>query len=71
MVVAEFKLDAGLVVSSELPVLGEGESVTIRHCQYQDKVSLLIEIRSNGRVADAIVFPGLVTGRLPIELIQP
>lgn len=71
MVVAEFKLDAGLVVSSELPVLGEGESVTIRRCHYQNKVSLLIEIMSNGRVADAIVFPGLVTGRLPIELVQP
>ena len=70
MVVAEFTLDAGLVVSSELPILDEGESITFRRCSYRGQASLLIEIVSNGRVADAIVFPGLGSGRLPIELVQ-
>lgn len=70
MVVAEYKLDAGIVVSSELPVLDEGESINISRCYYQGQASLLIEVLSNGRVADAVVFPGLVTGQVPVELIQ-
>ncbi|ONN17943.1 hypothetical protein B0B35_29710 [Pseudomonas aeruginosa] len=70
MVVAEYKLDAGIVVSSELPVLDEGESINISRCCYQGQASLLIEVLSNGRVADAVVFPGLVTGQVPVELIQ-
>ncbi|CDF86765.1 hypothetical protein PKB_5455 [Pseudomonas knackmussii B13] len=70
MAIAEFTLDAGLVVSSELPILDEGESIIFRRCSYRGQASLLIEILSDGRVADAIVFPGLVTGRLPIELAR-
>lgn len=70
MVVAEYKLDAGVVVSSELPALDEGESINISRCYYQGQASLLIEVLSNGRVADAVVFPGLVTGQVPVELIQ-
>lgn len=70
MVVAEFTLDAGLVVSSELPILDEGESITFRRCSYRGQTSLLIEVLSDGRIADTIVFPGLVAGRFPIELAQ-
>ncbi|EPP3907024.1 hypothetical protein FA420_30840 [Pseudomonas aeruginosa] len=70
MVVAEYKLDAGIVVSSELPVLDEGESIKISRCSYKGQASLLIEILSNDRVADAVVFPGLVAGQVPVELIQ-
>lgn len=70
MVVAEFMLDAGLVVSNELPILDEGESIIFRRCSYKGQASLIIEVLSDGRVADAIVFPGLVAGRLPIELAQ-
>lgn len=70
MVVAEYKLDAGIVVSSELPVLDEGESINISRCSYRGQASLLIEVLSNGRVADTVVFPGLVTGQVPVELIQ-
>lgn len=67
MVVAEFTQDAGIVVSNELPILGEGESITFRRCSYRGQASLLIEVLSDGRVVDAIVFPGLVAGRFPIE----
>lgn len=71
MVVAEYKLsDAGIVVSRELPILDEGESITISRCRYKGQPSLLIEVVSDGHVADAIVFPGLTTGRVPVELIQ-
>ena len=44
MVIAEYKLDAGIVVSSELPVLDEGESINISRCSYQGQASLLIEV---------------------------
>lgn len=70
MIVAEYKLDAGIIVSSELPVMDEGESISISRCFYQGQASLLIEVLSNGRVADTVVFPGLVTGQVPVELIQ-
>ena len=46
----------------------EGYSGLIVHGPLQ--ASLLIEVLSNGRVADAVVFPGLVTGQVPVELIQ-
>jgi hypothetical protein len=71
MVVAEYKLsDAGIVVSRELPILDEGESITISRCRYKGQTSLLIEILSDGRVADSVVFPGLISGLVPVELIQ-
>lgn len=70
MVVAEFTLDAGLVVSNELPILDEGESIMFRRYSYKGRTSMLIEVLSDGRVADSIVFPGLVAGRFPIELSQ-
>lgn len=70
MVVAEYTLDAGIVISRELPILDEGESITISRCQYRGQTSLLIEVMSDGHVADSVVFPGLTTGRVPVELIQ-
>ncbi|OKS22352.1 hypothetical protein [Pseudomonas aeruginosa] len=70
MVVAEYKLDAGIVVSSELPALDEGESIKISRFSYKGQASLLIEILSNDRVAEVVVFPGLVAGQFPVELIQ-
>lgn len=70
MVIAEYKLDAGIVISRELPILDEGESITISRCQYKGQTSLLIEVLSDGHVADVIVFPGLICGRVPVELIQ-
>lgn len=70
MVVAEYTLDAGIVISRELPILDEGESITISRCSYRGQTSLLIEVLSDGHVADVIVFPGLTTGRVPVELIQ-
>ena len=70
MVVAEYELKSGLVISSELPILDEGESITIKRCLYKGQSSLLIAIESDGRVAEEIVFPGLIAGRVPVELIQ-
>lgn len=70
MVVAEYTLDAGIVISRELPILDEGESITISRCNYRGQTSLLIEVLSDGHVADVIVFPGLTTGRVPVELTQ-
>lgn len=70
MDIAEFTLDAGFVVSSELPIWDEGESIIFRQCSYRGQASLLIKVLRDGRVADAIVFPGLVAGRLPIELAR-
>ncbi|WP_164486580.1 hypothetical protein [Pseudomonas chlororaphis] len=70
MVVAEYELKSGLVISSELPILDEGESITIKRCFYQGQSSLLIAIECDGRVAEEIVFPGLIAGRVPVELIQ-
>ena len=70
MVIAEFTLDAGLAVSSELPMLDEGESIIFRRGSYRGRASLLIEVLIDGRVADARGFPGLVDGRWPIQWAQ-
>lgn len=72
MVIAEYTVsDAGVVLSREIPRLDEGEKLLITRCSYRGSESLLLEVLSEtGGSVEAVVFPGLIGGVVPVELVR-
>ncbi len=72
MLLADYCLTPdGLVISKEIPKLAADECLRISREVFRGRSSMLLEVVSlEGRVMEQIMFPGLESGNICIELCR-
>lgn len=70
MLLAQYRISkTGKVVSREIPLLAEDESLRITRESYKGQSSILLEVVDDcGHVSEQIMFAGLVDGRFGVTL---